>query len=210
MNFPVTFWISGILLSHASLHPAFSNLEILARSFAICIPSGLRCRLSGVPIVFLLRGICVQMSSLMGSRRSTVLQINCLFDCKVGNDAVFSFLQLMWKTYEQVPQYIITLFIYVAYAPGLYIWAERDAVPTLIFSLINSFKISGQSLIVLFNCFNTSLRQLLRDTFSNIWVREGNLSFKHQKNMGPMAGLLLESIHLESISHLAEYPFFHF
>ena len=56
---------------------------------------------------------------------------------------LFPAFYILCGKHEQVPQYIITLFIYVAYAPGLHIWAERDAVPTLIFSLINSFKISG-------------------------------------------------------------------
>ena len=49
---------------HASSHPAFSNLEILAGSFSVCIPSGLRFRLSGVHSMFLLRDICLYLDEL--------------------------------------------------------------------------------------------------------------------------------------------------
>ena len=45
-------------------HPAFSNLEILAGSFSVCIPSGLRFRLSGVHSMFLLRDICLYLDEL--------------------------------------------------------------------------------------------------------------------------------------------------
>ena len=62
--FPWCFWISGILHSYASWHSAFSNLEILAGFFPVCIPTGLCLRLSDVHIMFLLRGICLYLGEL--------------------------------------------------------------------------------------------------------------------------------------------------